>query len=140
MKQHGLVEVVLLIFLCILLAGCGVRFVNKSAPGWINGPSVEYPPERFLKGIGQSKSRESAENKAYVAIAKVLRARVMVHDLDIESYVTRDSGSSAMSIHEVDIDRRIEVSTDKVLEDVRIAQNWHDKKNRDSFRACSDES
>tara|TARA_B100001971_G_C18217336_1_gene554759 strand:- start:251 stop:1447 length:1197 start_codon:yes stop_codon:yes gene_type:complete len=133
MKQHGLVEVVLLIFLCILLAGCGVRFVNKSAPGWINGPSVEYPPERFLKGIGQAKSRESAENKAYVAIAKVLRARVMVHDLDIESYVTRDSGSSAMSIHEVDIDRRIEVSTDKVLEDVRIAQNWHDKKTGTHF-------
>ena len=127
MNQRISFKVVLLISLSLFLVGCGIRFLNEPTPEWINGMSDEYPPERFLNGVGQGKSRDRAEDQAYVAVAKVFRARVMVHDTDIESYVTRDSGSSAMSIHEVDIDRRIEVSTDRVLEDVRIVKTWHDK-------------
>jgi len=133
MKTRGLVEIVLVISLCVVLTGCGVRFLSKPAPGWMNGPSTEYPPERFLNGVGQAKSRERAEKQAYAAIAKVFRTRVMVQDRDIESYVTRDSGSGARSTHAIDIDRRIEISTDRVLEDVRIAESWHDKKTGTHF-------
>ncbi len=128
MKRRAIVEIVLVVSICIVLAGCGTHFVSKPVPDWMNGPSTEYPPERFLKGIGQANSRERAEQQAYAAIAKVFRTRVMVQDRDIESYVTRDSGSGVRSTHAIDIDRRIEVSTDRVLEDVRIADTWHDKK------------
>ena len=128
MQRRGLVEIVVIISLCVVLAGCGTRFVSKPFPGWMNGPSTEYPPERFLTGVGQANSRERAEKQAYAAIAKVFRTRVMVKERDIESYVTRDSGSGAMDTHAIDIDRRIEVSTDRVLEDVRIADTWRDKK------------
>lgn len=128
MQRHGLIEIVLVVTLCIVLTGCGARSVNTPAPGWVNGPSSEYPPSRFLKGVGQAESRERAEKHAYAAIAKIFRAKVMLQDRDIESYATRDSGSGARSTHAINIDRRIEVSTDKVLENVHIAEAWHDEK------------
>jgi len=133
MKTRHLLEIVFVAALCIVLTGCGARFLSKPVPGWISGPSTEYPPDRFLNGVGQAQSRERAEKHAYAAIAKVFRAKVMVQDRDIESYVTPDSGSSARSTHAIDIDRRIEVSTDKVLENVRIAEIWHDKKSDTHF-------
>lgn len=133
MKTRHLVEIVLVVALCIVLTGCGTRFLSNPIPGWISGPSTEYPPERFLHGVGQAKSRELAEKHAYAAIAKVFRAKVMVEDRDIESYVNPNSGSGARSTHAINIDRRIEVSTDKVLENVRIAKIWHDKKSKTHF-------
>lgn len=133
MKRLGLLEMVLLVFLCLVLTGCGLRFVSKPAPSWVDGPSTEYPAERFLKGVGQANSRERAEKQAYAAIAKVFRARVMVKERDIESYATRDSGTGVRTTQAIDIDRRVEVSTDRVLEDVRIAQTWHDKKTGTHF-------
>ncbi len=126
MKQYDLVEIVLVVFLFLVLAGCSVHLLSQPVPSWVNGPSIEYPTEQFLKGVGHANSRERAEKRAYAAIAKVFRARVKVQDRDIESYVTRNSELGARSTHAVDIDQLIEVSTDRILENVRIAATWRD--------------
>ena len=128
MKRNGIVKVVFALCLSGIVIGCGTPVVINDAPSWVQFPSVEYPAERFLAGVGQASTRERAEQQAYAAIAKVFRTRVMVRDRDIESYVSRNSSSDGGDTSTIQIDRRIEVSTDKILENVRIAETWKETK------------
>ena len=131
MNRCRLIKSVLVVCICGVLTGCGLHFLSTPAPTPANGQGVKYPPDRFLEGVGQANSRERAEEQAYIAIAAALRARVMVHGRDRESFVTRDGGSGARSTHRIDMDRWVEVSPDS--EDVRIVETWRDEKTGTHF-------
>ncbi len=128
MKRHQVLQTLVLVCTSLIVIGCSTTLRSGPAPDWIDGRTAAYPPKHFLTGVGQSNSRESAEQQAYAAIAKVFQVKVMVRDRDRESYVTRESGKKRVSEHTINLDRQVQVSTEKVLKDVRIEQTWQDQK------------
>ena len=122
------------VFLCLGLmvsasTGC-TWFTGKGKPGWVDGRSVDYPSSQYLTGVGQADTRSNAEDQAYAAVARIFKAEVAAQAKDWESYWVVENHGVSNAERRLTIDSVTKVSTDKVLENVRIADVWYDSKSR----------
>ncbi|MFY4728220.1 LPP20 family lipoprotein [Nitrospira sp. BLG_2] len=122
------------VFLCLWLmmsasAAC-TWFTGKEKPGWVDGRSAEYPPAQYLTGVGQADTHGKAEDQAYAAVARIFKAEVAAQAQDWESYVVVEDRGVSNAERRLTIDNVTKVSTDKVLENVRIADAWYDSDRR----------
>lgn len=106
-------------------AGCA-WFGGKAKPGWIDGAGSEYPPAQYLIGVGQADNRNAASDQAYAAVARIFKAEVAAQAKDWESYLVVENRGSSNTERRLTLDNVTKVSTDKVLENVRIADTWYD--------------
>ena len=110
-----------------LVAGCvGVQRLEK--PPWVDGASERFPSSRYLVGLGQDVSQPAATEKAYAAVARIFKAEIRAQARDWESYMLLEGRGKATHQRRLTIDHVTQVSTDKVLENVRILDRWVDTK------------
>ncbi len=109
----------------IALSGCA-WFGGQSKPDWIDGVSVAYPPGQYLVGVGQAESGAAAEDRAYAAVARIFKAEVSAQAKDWESYLMIEQRGHSRDERRLTLDNLTLVSTDKVLENVRIVDRWVD--------------
>ncbi|MGZ9203017.1 MAG: LPP20 family lipoprotein [Nitrospira sp.] len=109
--------------------GC-TWFTGKGKPGWVDGPSADYPSSQYLTGVGQADTRSNAEDQAYAAVARIFKAEVAAQAKDWESYWVVENHGVSNAERRLTIDNVTKVSTDKVLENVRIADVWYDSETR----------
>lgn len=121
MKKIGLV-------LCAIgvLSGCA-GFGGQAKPDWIDGVSAAYPSGQYLVGVGQAESRAVAEDHAYAAVARIFKAEVSAQAKDWESYLLIEQRGHSSEERRLTLDNLTRVSTDKVLENVRIVDRWVDR-------------
>ncbi|MDR4496172.1 MAG: LPP20 family lipoprotein [Nitrospirales bacterium] len=122
----------LTLWLSIFGGGCA-WFAGESTPEWIRSPHQSYPPERYLTGIGEAESREQAERRAYAAVARVFSAKVKAQSMDHERYSLQESGESHQTRRELQLDHRMQVTTNKVLENVKVLDIWYQPSTRHFF-------
>ncbi len=108
-------------------------FVGKGKPGWVDGRGSEYPPNQYLTGVGQADLRSNAEDQAYAAVARIFKAEVAAQAKDRESYLVVENRGISNAERRLMIDSVTKVSTDKVLENVRIADVWYDSDSRSYY-------
>ena len=113
----------------VSIAGCGGQ-AKRAAPAWVNGVSQEFPPARYLVGVGQADTRTGAEEQAYAAVSKIFKAEIEMQSKDWESYLVVEDRSYARTERRLVLDKVTQVSTEKVLENVRVLDAWFDAKNR----------
>lgn len=106
-------------------SGCA-WFGGKAKPGWVEGASSEYPPAQYLIGVGQADNRNGATDQAYAAVARIFKAEVAAQAKDWESYLLIENRGSSNTERRLTLDTVTKVSTDKVLENVRIMDAWYD--------------
>ena len=110
-----------------LIAMSGCAWVGgQSKPDWIDGVSAAYPSSQYLIGVGQAESREAAEDRAYAAVARIFKAEVNAQAKDWESYLTIEQRGQSSTERRLTLDNLTRVSTEKVLENVRIVDRWVD--------------
>lgn len=107
------------------LSGCS-WFGGQSKPDWIDGVSDAYPSGQYLVGVGQAESRAVAEDRAYAALARIFKAEVSAQAKDWESYLVIEQRGHSSTERRLTLDNLTRVSTDKVLENVRIVDRWAD--------------
>ena len=110
-----------------VLSGCA-WFGGQSKPDWIEGSSAAYPSAQYLTGLGQAESRAVAEDRAYAAVARIFKAEVSAQAKDWESYLVIEQRGHSNAERRLTLDNLTRVSTDKVLENVRIVERWIDAK------------
>jgi hypothetical protein len=94
----------------------------------VNGAKASaYPDHQFLIGVGQGESRVVAEQRAYAGLARIFKADVTSQTNDWESYLNLDKTGSRQIDRRLFVEMITKVSTDKVLENVRIADAWQDR-------------
>ena len=108
-----------------LLAGCSW---GQTKPAWIDGVSPDYPSAQYLTGVGQGDNRAVAEDQAYAALARIFKAEVSAQSKDWESYLLVEQRGSSRDERRLTLDNLTRVSTDKVLENVKIVDRWYDTK------------
>lgn len=108
-------------------------FTGKGKPGWVDGRSAEYSSAQYLTGVGQAGTRSNAEDQAYAAVARIFKAEIAAHAKDWESYVVVENRGVSNAERRLTIDYVTKVSTDKVLESVRIADVWYDSGSRSYY-------
>lgn len=109
----------------LALTGC-TWFGGKAKPAWIDGVSAEFSSAQYLLGEGQSASKSAASDQAYAAVAKIFKAEVAAQAKDWESYLLVESRGTANAERRLTLDTITKVSTDKVLENVKILDAWYD--------------
>jgi hypothetical protein len=87
-----------------------------------------YPDEQFLIGVGQADSRPVAEERAYAAVSRIFKAEVISQSQDWESYLSLEKKGDVQAERKLVVDTMTKVSTDKLLENVKIAETWQDAK------------
>ena len=107
------------------LSGCA-WFGGHTKPDWVEGVSAVYPSGQYLVGVGQAESRVVAEDRAYAAVARIFKAEVSAHAKDWESYLVIEQRGQSSAERRLTLDNLTRVSTDKVLENVRIVDRWVD--------------
>jgi len=115
-------------FLLVLgaLSGCA-WFGGQAKPDWIDGVSAAYPSGQYLVGVGQAESRAAAEDRAYAAVARIFKVEVSAQAKDWESYLVIEQRGHSSTERRLTLDNLTRVSTDKVLENVRIVDRWVDR-------------
>lgn len=109
-----------------LLTAYGIGFSAEPKPDWVDGASSRYPDDSFITGVGSGDRRQGAENSAYTALARVFQSQVRSVTTDHENFRQTDRPSKVDFDRTVEIQNQTEVSTDKLLEQVRIAERWVD--------------
>ena len=109
----------------VVLSGCA-WFGGQSKPDWIDGVSAAYPSGQYLVGVGQADSLATAEDRAYAAVARIFKAEVSAQAKDWESYLLIEQRGHTSAERRLTLDNLTRVSTDKVLENVRIVDRWGD--------------
>lgn len=109
----------------LMVAGCS-WLGGKARPGWVDGASSDYPPGQYLIGVGEADKRNAAADKAYAAIARIFKAEVAAQAKDWESYLLVENRGGSSAERRLTLDTVTNVSTDKVLENVKIMDTWHD--------------
>jgi hypothetical protein len=115
------------ILLAALLVGCS-WFGGQTKPMWIDGVSSDYPSAQYLTGVGQGDNRAVSEDQAYAALARIFKAEVSAQSKDWESYLLVEQRGSSRDERRLTLDNLTRVSTDKVLENVKIVDRWYDTK------------
>ena len=105
--------------------GCA-WFGGKAKPAWVDGTTSEYPPAQYLTGVGQAADRNTASDQAYAAVARIFKAEVAAQAKDWESYLLIEHRGSSNTERRLTLDNVTKVSTDKVLENVRIMETWYE--------------
>lgn len=95
-------------------------------PDWVEGASAKYPEASYLIGVGSGDTRQRAEDSAYAALARIFRAEVRSATHERENFRQTEKEKQIEIDRTVDLQNRTEVSTQKVLEQVRIAEQWTD--------------
>lgn len=120
----------LCLWLMVSVSTACTWFTGKGKPGWVDGRSTEYPSTQYLTGVGQADTRSNAEDQAYAAVARIFKAEVAARAQDRESYSVVENRGVSNAERRLTIDNVTKVSTDKVLENVRIADVWYDSDRR----------
>jgi hypothetical protein len=118
-------RIVAVVTALVALSGCA-WFGGQSKPDWIDGVSDAYPSGQYLIGVGQAESRAAAEDRAYAAVARIFKAEVSAQAKDWESYLVIEQRGQNSAERRLTLDNLTRVSTDKVLENVRIVDRWVD--------------
>ena len=124
------------VFLCLLMVLTSTActwFTGKGKPRWVDGRSAEYPLTQYLTGVGQADTRSNAEDQAYAAVARIFKAKVAAQAKDWESYVVVENHGVSNAERRLRIDNVTKVSTEKVLENVKIADVWYDADSRSYY-------
>jgi len=111
----------------VVLFGCS-WFGEQAKPAWIDGVSADYQPAQYLTGVGQGDNRAVAEDQAYAALARIFKAEVSAQSKDWESYLVVEARGHSHDERRLTLDNLTRVSTDKVLENVKIVDRWYDPK------------
>ncbi len=111
----------------LVLFGCS-WFGGPAKPAWIDGVSPDYPSTQYLTGVGQGDNRAVAEDQAYAALARIFKAEVSAQSKDWESYLVVEQRGQSRDERRLTLDNLTRVSTDKVLENVKIVDRWYDAK------------
>ena len=124
------------VFLCLLMVFASTActwFTGKGKPGWVDSRSAEYPLTQYLTGVGRADTRSNAEDQAYAAVARIFKAKVAAQAKDWESYLVVENHGVSNAERRLTIDNVTKVSTEKLLENVRIADVWYDADSRSYY-------
>lgn len=121
MVKSRAILLIVLVALIGMLPGCAG---HRAQPDWTDGNSREYPADQYLLGVGQADSRPAAEERAYGAVSRIFKAKIEAESKDWESFLLLEAKGQASTEHRLTLDQVTRVSTDKVLEHVRILDAW----------------
>lgn len=105
----------------------------EKAPLWIDGVTPFYSEEEYLTGVGIGGSRKEAEDQAYAAISRIFRADVLSETRETERFRQGEEHGLVKTKRTINLNQITQVSTKKVLENVRLSEHWVEPKTQTHY-------
>jgi len=103
-----------------------VQVKKGKRPDWVDGDSIQYPPTRYLTGVGYAPDRKSAEDRARAEIAKIFLSKIDSRTRSYQEYLQTTSRGKSRTEETFNIEEITKVSTQKVLSGVRISNVYQE--------------
>ncbi|CAI4032380.1 hypothetical protein DNFV4_02810 [Nitrospira tepida] len=113
----------------LILSGCG-WWSSSSDTDWMKRTNEAFPPAQYLVGHGEGESRTVAAERAYAAVAKIFKAEINSQAKEWESYLVIENKGRSRDERRLTLDNVTSISTDKVLANVRVLDEWYDDQRR----------
>ena len=98
---------------------------SGAKPPWVDGRPVRYPDLNYLSAVGRGPGRQTCENDARGAMAKIFNAKIHQASRDWQSHFSRvGKAGGKVKVEAMSASQLTRVSTDKVLKGVNIAEIW----------------
>ena len=117
--------------------GYPVQVTKGARPDWVGGESIQYPSSGYLTGVGYDADRKSAEDQARAEIAKIFVSRVHSRTKMYQDYLQTTPSGKSGSEETFSIQEITDVSTEKVLSGVRIAQIYQQSRPEQLYYALA---
>jgi hypothetical protein len=104
---------------------------------WMDGTSKSYPATRYLTGIGSGVDRRQAKDNARSEIAKIFVSHVNTSTNIEQEYYKEISKGKRRETSQLNIQDMVQVSTQKTLLGVRIAEVYRQVKPKEFFYALA---
>ncbi len=114
-----------------------VQVTKGKRPVWVNGDSIQYPPSKYLTGVGYDPDRKSAEDKARAEIAKIFFSKIDSRTRSYQDYLQTTSKGKSKIEETLSIEEITKVSSQKVLSGVRISHVYHETGTESMFYALA---
>jgi hypothetical protein len=121
--------------LSFFISGCmpSGAVVNAAEPDWIRGESAYYPNAQYVVASGSASDAETAQKRAQANLSKVFELRIRESATTTQDVSSQkvDGVESVQSTQR--IDSKINVSTSKIIEGARIAEQWQNPDDRTHY-------
>jgi len=107
-----------------LLIGLVLTACSSKQPGWVDKPTAQYPPHRYLSAVGEADNRSAAGDRALANLAKIFEVAISDRSLDFsEARVSTDlSGSTVGNVQSAA--RHITTQARQILEGAQLVESW----------------
>ena len=108
----------------ILVLGFVLTACSSKQPDWLDKPTEQYPPQRYLSAVGEADDRSTADGRALANLAKIFEVAIKDHSLDF-SQAQVSSDQSGRAVNNIQTTSRY-VTTDarQVLEGAQLVESW----------------
>ncbi|MFH1367514.1 MAG: LPP20 family lipoprotein [Elusimicrobiota bacterium] len=103
---------------------------SAKAPDWLNGSSKQFPDKDYIIGVGIAQNLDNARSNARAEIAKIFRVTISQVSESSQSETTSVKERAVKSFGEAKSESKTRVSTDEVIQGIKIAQTYFDKKKK----------
>lgn len=132
-SPRSIVHEGLWILLCLLVFGGCTMFGPAEPPAWVMGSSERFPDDQYLVGVGEGDSRTLAEQRAYAAVSRIFEANIRSLFRDTETYSVSNTQATQTRARRLNLEQMTQVTTQKVLENVRILDVWYREESKAYF-------
>lgn len=107
--------------LSVLLSACSS---TSKQPDWLDKPSENYPPQRYLSAVGEADDRSTADGRALANLAKIFEVAIKDRSLDFSEAKVSSDPSGRVVTNTQRAARYVSSEAKQVLEGVQIVESW----------------
>ncbi len=105
--------------------------LQQGKPSWIDHPEKNYPSTQYLTALGSGDSRKEAENSAASNLSKIFESRIKSEETINARYMEIMKSPNQSSLEsQTGVDKRISVSSEQTLMNVRYPESYTDNLGR----------
>jgi hypothetical protein len=108
----------------ILVLGFVLTACSSKQPDWLDKPTEQYPPQRYLSAVGEADDRSTADGRALANLAKIFKVAIKDHSLDFsQAQVNSDQSERAVKNIQT-TSRYVTTEARQVLEGAQLVESW----------------
>lgn len=111
------------------------RVRSGEKPAWVDGADSSFPNAVYLCAVGLANDRNAAENAGYAALSRIFSAQVQSSSKD---FLGAYSKTGAPDLQVQSTEALTQVTTQNVLQGVKVLEVWADPKGATYALACLD--
>jgi hypothetical protein len=105
----------------LVLAACSSC---SKQPDWLEKPTEQFPPQRYLSAVGEADDRSAADGRALANLAKIFEVAIKDQSLDFsQARVSSDQSGPAVNNIQT-TSRYVTTEARQVLEGAQLVESW----------------